>query len=387
MQRDFHGTRAWVAIFFILGAFTATLTHHLIVAGITPGLDFASFYAAGTLYHRHGGAELYDRSLQESTLKALHVHHPDLYYVHPPFEMLAFAPLAWLPLNTAYALWTAFNFITLLASAAMLLRMFPLGPRWYLAVICFLSLPVLHGLGEGEDSCILLLSVCACYLLMQRLRPLAAGVALALMAIKFHYLIILAVLLFIAGKYRVLKGLVIGLIGLIVLSIAFVGVHGISDYIRFLRTFNANGLVPMSLQYFPNVRGFFHRLGWGQIPTLVTSAAMVVAAGYAMRRSKDNVLSFSLCITTALVASPYGHIADAALLVFPLLVAFQNAARSLLATAAMVIIIPFVIMLSGSYQWNLCFLVFFLFLAVLFRECIRQPSAAVAAQAPGVTTV
>jgi len=67
-------------------------------------------------------------------------------------------------------------------------------------LVCFGFLTALMALNLGQDSILLLFILCAAYFLICRGRELAAGFALAFVAIKFQYLAILIPLLLLSRK-------------------------------------------------------------------------------------------------------------------------------------------------------------------------------------------
>jgi len=83
----------------------------------------------------------------------------------------------------------------------------------YLGLLGFAFFPALTALTLGQDSVLLLFILSSSYLLMCKDLEVAAGLVLALAAIKFQYLLIVAPLLLLWRKFRLMAGFV-GVLGL-----------------------------------------------------------------------------------------------------------------------------------------------------------------------------
>ena len=161
---------------------------------------------------------------------------------------------------------------------------------------------------------------------VHRARPV--GFVLALAAIKFQYLLPLALLLAFARKWRVVLGLTIGGIVLVTISALVVGVRGIPACLRFLHDFNSHfGYGSLNPTLMVNLRGFIAGFGGGLHGSGSASALagglLFLASGIAVARwatgAQNHAVAFAIYITVALLAAPYAHFADATMLLLPIL--------------------------------------------------------------------
>ncbi|TMD30167.1 MAG: DUF2029 domain-containing protein, partial [Chloroflexi bacterium] len=148
--------------------------------------DFTFYYVAAKIGLGQGWSSIYDLSLQQAQLDMLgsgiKVAELARYISPPPVAWLAL-PLTPLPYAAGYWVWSA-----LLLAA--------LAGTWYLAApgvgrarIIYLAaavgwLPVIYGLQLGQPGMFVALGVAGSYALLRAERPLLAGVALGLLALK-----------------------------------------------------------------------------------------------------------------------------------------------------------------------------------------------------------
>ena len=151
--------------------------------------DFVNFYVGASIVRHGGGAQLYRRETQDAAYQSIAGYQSNQYFLHPPFEAAALMPLTFLSMEQAFVVWTLINVALLGCLPLLLMPCIPsVAPR---ALLGFGFLPVLVALTLGQDSILLLFVLTASYLLMFKQRDFAAGMVLALAAIKFQYLVIL----------------------------------------------------------------------------------------------------------------------------------------------------------------------------------------------------
>src|SRR5271170_1671679 len=148
--------------------------------------DFLCYYIGGTLVREGRFADLYNPAAQmEVQRKAA----PDVLeqrpFVRPPWFAFALAPLTYLSLVHAYALWIAVMLITLLATWAWATARF--GESGLLLAALFL--PANLGICFGQDSAAMLAVLCISYVLLTREKNFAGGLVLGLGLMKFHLLL------------------------------------------------------------------------------------------------------------------------------------------------------------------------------------------------------
>ncbi|MGH7463123.1 MAG: glycosyltransferase family 87 protein, partial [Longimicrobiales bacterium] len=143
--------------------------------------DFASFYAAGRAVQQGQGHALYRYETQQEFQKEFPSRSVPLLFYHPPFQLVLFLPLAYLPFVWAYALWLLVN--VLLVVGLSFLRhpddeLRP-PPDWASTVprmvVAFAFFPVFLALLHGQDSVMLLWLFCLAFLAMRRRMDFEAG--------------------------------------------------------------------------------------------------------------------------------------------------------------------------------------------------------------------
>src|SRR5207253_6784623 len=80
-------------------------------------LDFSEYYSAGQIIRQGLGRQLYDLKVQLNF--QLRVAQPHVFYNHPPFEALLFAPFARLSYRVAYTIWVLLSVGLLVCAAAI----------------------------------------------------------------------------------------------------------------------------------------------------------------------------------------------------------------------------------------------------------------------------
>jgi hypothetical protein len=332
--------------------------------------DFVNFYVGASIVHRGDGAKLYQQDTQRAVLRSVLQRDSIQYFLHPPFEAAALAPLASLSFERAFVMWTAINVAVLALLPLVLMPCIPLvARRPYVGLIGFFFLPVLVALTLGQDSILLLFIISLAYLLMDKKMDLAAGLVLALASIKFQYLIVLIPLLLMSRKWRVVAGIGLGCAGLAAVSTYVISWRGFENYFGFVRaidTLAGPGAPNPALMV--NVRGFLAGTGWAMHSLTLNAVGVGVLLGLAAicalsaPVSRKNGLVFAVYIAVALTAAPYAHFPDATLLWLPVLLALdwlaENGMGSVrgiliaLACACLFLWPALLVALGGHYWWN-----------------------------------
>src|SRR5215470_14360711 len=354
--------------------------------------DFINFYAAGSVVRHGGGATLYSRQTQDAAFKNAIGFTSTQYFLHPPFEAGWFALLSYLPIQRAFTVWTLVNValvgllpLVLKSAVRLILR------KPYVATLALAFLPVPTALTLGQDSVLLLFIFSSCYALLRQQRNATAGLALALAAIKFQYLIVLLPLILMSRKSRLLPGFLTGAFCLVCLSVLMVGVKGLQTYFTFLLDFGVHsGYGSINPTLMVNWPGFLQGMGLTRHTAAYSmiGSLLLFALGFRCMRvlsehSQD--LIFAICLTISFAATPYAHFPDAAILLLPMLIVIDHVnfsqhgklATLTQACCGLLFLWPWLLLaLSGHYWWNSrIFLVFpavllFLFAAVaaLYQE-------------------
>src|SRR6266705_3543006 len=197
--------------------------------------DFVHFYAAASIVLHGDGPRLYDRKTQEAAFQSILGYRTNQYFLHPPFQAGAIAPFALLSFEHAFVLWTLINVAMIGLLPLILMPCVPLLARKpFLGLLAFCFPPLLIAFVLGQDAPLLPVVISTSYLLMCKKKDFAAGMVLALVAIKLQYLVILLPLLLFSRKFRVVVGCAIGCICLAVISAIVIGPSQIPTYFRFV---------------------------------------------------------------------------------------------------------------------------------------------------------
>jgi Glycosyltransferase family 87 len=332
--------------------------------------DFVNFYAAASIVHNGDGADLYHPEAQRAALRAVLGRESNQYFLHPPFEAAALAPLAFLSIERAFVVWTLINVTILGLLPLVLMPCIPaVARRPYFGLLGFCFLPTLTALTLGQDSILLLFFISMAYQLIYKKLDLAAGLVLALAAVKFQYLIVLLPLLLISRKFRVVAGLGAGAASLAVVSAMVIGWHGLLNYPRFVLAFDTQrGYRGLNPALMVNMRGFLAGIGRPPHSLIYSVAASAVLFGLAAvcaratPAAQEGGLLFAVNVAVALAAAPYAHFPDITILVLPLLLVMdwlawagiRNVRACFIAfTCASVFLGPvLLVVLGGHYWWN-----------------------------------
>lgn len=332
--------------------------------------DFLNFYAAATIVRQGHGTTLYTRATQDLALQAILGGPVAEYYLHPAFEAAALVPLTHLKIEHAFVVWTLINSALVGLLPLLLAGYIPfILRRPYLGWLGFAFPPVLVGLALGQDSILVMFVISAAYLLLTRRRDFLAGLLLAPGMIKFQYVLILMLLLLVARKFRLIAGFALGCVTLALVCVLVTGPAGVLQYVRFLHSFELHhgyggaGLGPMLMA----LPAWFEALGWTSQPHLFGAIGSLVLLGLgamcagAMSTAEDAGLGFSLFLAIAIVATPYGHFQDVAILL-PAIFLSIEAVRSgrikgiratlLLMSCLLLFLFPAILLMLGThYFW------------------------------------
>jgi hypothetical protein len=302
--------------------------------------DFASFYTAGTLVLRGLGTELYDHKaqwkVQQEFASEVEIRQGPLPYIRPPFEALLFSIFARWPYVTAMLLWTAFK-LGLLAAIPFIVAAGASRhggsweeqiPLWAVGLLTLGTFPEFMDLVLGQDAPLLAFLLAVAYWQLATDRDVGAGFTLGLALFKFQLVIPFVLVLWIAGRKRVLPGFATSAMAVLAISDGIVGWKGLLEYPRDLLVLNQGtglGLITPGNQM--NLRGLLifavgripypGRIHWVLAP--LAFAAMVYA-GLLWRKAGERRLAegFGLALIVAIVTSYYAQEYDLLLLIIPL---------------------------------------------------------------------
>jgi hypothetical protein len=298
--------------------------------------DFASFYSAGLLVRRGLGTELYNPralwNLQREFAAEVETRRGPLPYIRPPFEALLFYLFTAWSYTTALFFWTIFKLALLTAIPFVIIRERPWEeafPIWTVGFLTLGTFPAFMDLLMGQDAPLLVFFFAVAFWQLDTNKDFAAGVVLGLALFKFQLVIPVVVILWIAGRKKVVPGFAMSALVVLLISAAIVGWRGLLHYPSYLLALNrtaGGGMIFPENQI--NLRGlliFFvgrvpypGRIHWALAPVAL---AAVVGAGLAWRKAgKDRMAEgFGLAIIVAITTSYYAYDYDLLLLMIPLL--------------------------------------------------------------------
>ena len=269
--------------------------------------DFRLLYGAVLTTFHDGYAHLYDPIAQRASVEGL---GPGFYwslFLNPPPLVWLATPLAALPFSAAIILWT----ILLLASAVL---------TWYLAApgaglakaglgLMWLGVvPVSFGIGVGQSVVLVAAAVATAWWLAEHKRPIWAGLALSLIAIKPQLALFVPLCLAVSGHARVFGAWLVATMFMVLISLALLGHDGVTGFRDALavasqweitRSYAVSGLI-------------------GAGPQLYVAQAIVAVATLAaawLWRGYGTAIPIVAGITGSLLFTPYVGFQDFAMLV------------------------------------------------------------------------
>jgi hypothetical protein len=297
--------------------------------------DFANFYTAGTLLRRGQSAELYDAAaqwkVQQEFSSEVKIRRGPMRYMRPPFEALFFSVLAGWPYPKALAILTSVK-LGLLAAIPFIVargRFWKEGfPLWMTPILILGTFPAFMDLMMGQDALLLAFLFALCFRQLEMGRDAWAGAILGLALIKFQLALPFFLLLWIAGRKRVVAGFAASAAALVALSAGVVGWSGVLKYPGYLLTLSHAKGVGISPEIQITLRGmltlFLGSAAYSRsVAWLLAAVAVgaIVYAGLLWRRAGAGLLAegFGLAGIVAMVTSYYASDYDLLLLVVPLL--------------------------------------------------------------------
>lgn len=337
--------------------------------------DFLPFYIGGTL---SGTGDLYNpKATQALQARLIGKTSDSLLYIRLPFHALLMKPLAMLPYSTAYGVFQAISFACFLTFLALCV------PVWKpLAFLATVSLPVLISFRLGQDTLILLSTYAAFYVLLERRKPLLAGLVLSLCLIKFHLFVLTGLALIVRKEWKVVRGATMGSAILLTLSFAAEGLRWPADLLAMLQRPAVHG----GAEIMPNLHGLTASLFHGNpaaewvIGSLALLAFTVVAT-----RSRDRSTVLSMGIVAGIFLSFHSYVQDTVLFLAAAAMLNSRGVKKVprVLMALLVTPVPCFMQLLGS-PWNMVQpLLLLALLMVVATQTLRSQADDVAVPAIG----
>ena len=332
--------------FTLLAALAVALLLFALVAHLKDSScssDFMSFYAAGCIFRQGARSGLYDPNVQMSYQQSIFGRvEPTLVYDHPPFEMLVFWPLAYLPYPVAYLLWDSLN-LALLAWSLYLVKPYAgnFDTAERLLMAASMVYPLIATLREGQDSIPLLLAFSVAFVSLKKDNQFAGGCAVGAGLFRFQFVLPFLLVFLVRKRWRVVFGALTAGIGLGLLSLALVGWNGARAYLELLLTVTERGRHYVPTIGMPNVRGFVeaafaNRVGHWYVSVLVAVSSLTLL-GWAIHRwgkldwdpgKKTFDLLFSLSLVVSFLVAYHSFMHNLIVLALPTLLLLDYCAAS-----------------------------------------------------------
>lgn len=297
--------------------------------------DFANCYTAGTLVRRGQGAKLYDYDaqwkVQQEFASEVKIRRAPLRYLRPPYEALLFSAFAIWPYPKAILLWTGFKLVLLSAIPFVVVR----GRQWKESFPIWLTPLLVPGTFSGfmdillgQDAMLLAFLFAVAFWELETGWDIGAGVTLGLALFKFQFVLPVVLILWIAGRKRVLLGFAPSVCAVVAVSARIVGWRNLLRYPGYLLALNQSTGVGIAPQLQITLRGLLTlfvgrspypgRVHWVLAPIAIGA---IVYTGLLWRKAGDRFLAegFGLSSIVGIVTSYYAYSYDLLLLIVPLL--------------------------------------------------------------------
>jgi hypothetical protein len=300
--------------------------------------DFPVFYSNAQMVREGQAAHLYDFDAENLFVRRVSdvARAPNN---HLPYELLIFIPFTYLHFGAAHLLWTLVSMGIVVGVALLMWNAvstgLSLGPTLLTTLAFF---PVWYCLLQGQDSILLVFLFALSFWLWKRGREDAAGFVLAMGLFRPQLVLPFALVVFLAGKWKFVRGFVPGAVFVVLLSVQVVGVHGMADYARILLSQGTLGSASalsqqwqVHLGLMPTLRGLLSIVLPASVPAnirnfllvSVTSVGLVWAVK-ALRGLKEGPafdMAFAVAVGVVTVVSFHSLPHDFSLMILPLLIA------------------------------------------------------------------
>ena len=300
--------------------------------------DFPVFYTMGALVAAHEPSALYDPAAfadaQRRYVRAPSFDTREAFLpVYPPQTPVLMAPLGALPYGVAglalaifsaaaygWVVWFTWRAVRhdvpdgrLVASAAL-----AFAPAWHLLV-------------NQQVTAILLLACTLGWLALERGRPLLAGLAFGVLAVKPQFGLVLAPLALVRGEWRLIAGAAISCAVQLAAALAVLGADAVRDYVAYVPWIAANAdaleILPLKSHSIRAVTRFLP-YGLSTPAWAIGSIALIAIAIRAWCPEVPLRLRLGLVLLASVLVNPHVIAYDAVLLVLPMLWIGAAAARA-----------------------------------------------------------
>jgi len=276
-----EGRLAWASRYLTVAVFVIFwIAIGAPVAEHTRRHDFLNLYTGASLALEGQFSQLHDTGIQLAREREFVPETGILVpFVRPHFYALMIAPLALASFGPAFWIWTAAQWLVYGGFGWWAQRR--LGGDslvWW-----SLYVPGAIGITHGQDSALMLAFLTVGFVLLERGRPFAAGLAWSLLLMKFHLCFGLVAALVAARMWWQVAGFATGGLALAGTSLALGGVSGAGHYLKMLTNRDLERLSPAP-QKMLNFQGLAANFGleggWVLAAGAVIGFALLLAAAW-----------------------------------------------------------------------------------------------------------
>ena len=299
--------------------------------------DFPPLYASAQMVREGQAARIYDVEVENSYVRRTSdVTRPP--NNHLPYENLIFVPFTYLQFPQAHISWTLLSMAMLVLVALMVCEFRADTASFGLTLLTILAFfPVWYCLLQGQDSILLLLLFTISFWSYRRGRHDLAGFVLALGLFRPQLVLPFAFVMFLAGKWRFLRGFIPGVTFVVALSVWIVGFYGMADYARILISQGMQGSASTLVEKWhvqpslmTTLRGFLWISLPSSAPSFVQTFLLLAGTSFGLlwaangiRSAKDEAtldLAFALAVVVVAVVSFHSFLHDFSLVILPVLI-------------------------------------------------------------------
>jgi hypothetical protein len=379
MKQDNSGSPVnWKRVLLLAGVFSLGIIYLLLWLRMIAspaqrtGADFIAFYAGGRVAQEYGVRQTYNISLQQEVQEAEVGFELSagqvLLYNHVPYLVPLLHGLVSSDYVASFVRWAIVLAFVYAISLYVLARILPADMsfadrRMFMAGAATFY-PFFVSLLLGQDTAFVFLGAALLTWGVIQKRDWVSGAGLALVTIRPHFAIFLA-LPFLFARRKVFAWFV-GFAGVLALvSVAMLGIQGTKDFIGILSISAGGEWYGMKEQAMFNLIGLFSRLlpfvapsviravGWGIYLTVILAFCI-----WSAQTREMNFRMLNWMFLTCILVVPHFHYHDLTLLLFPLLgagltvesVPFYRGLRSALQPLAVSFIF-----LAGSFNATINF--------------------------------
>ena len=344
--------------------------------------DFPIFYSNAQMVREGQASQLYNYDAENSFVRRVS-DVPRVRLNHVPYELLFFIPFTYVRFVPAFVAWTL---LCLAMLGGVILLMGNLRTNRSSFVFRFLTVlaffPASYCLITGQDSILLLSIFALSFWFLKRGNDDAGGFVLALGLFRPQLVLPFVLVMFLAGRWRFVRGFIPGAALVFALSTSVVGFHGMASYVRILLSLGTEKSTQVLAdrwtiqpEKMATWRGFLTLCLPTSVPTglrnllviLGTFAGLLWAAKKIRSAKTPDAfdLAFGLAVAVITLVSFHSFLNDFSLMIIPLLIAGSTvpALSVTKSQAYLIVTFGFLFLLSPLYLallWSVRVGLFFL---------------------------